>query len=144
MRLVIFFLILMVALQGCTSEKPEDSTEKYTEEQIEELARCLTEKDNVMYGAYWCSYCQKTKEKFGISFGYVNYVECDPKCKPDEDGKILSVCEGHEGQPEVCLERDITSYPTWIFSDNSRKTGDLSFEVLDEKSGCNLLPKTEE
>ncbi len=131
----------MVALQGCTSE---ENSEKYTEEQIEELAKCLTENGAVMYGAHWCSHCQATKKKLGISFGYINYVECEPKCKQDEDGSILSVCEGHKGQPELCLERDIMSYPTWIFSEDSRETGELTFETLDAKSGCNVLLKIKE
>ena len=139
---VILLLITMaLLLQGCGSGK---TTSKYTEEQIKELAQCLTENEVVMYGAFWCPHCLNTKKKFGTSFGYINYVECDPRCKPDENGDILSACKGNPGQPELCLERGIEGYDTWIFKDGTRAIGEPALELLDEKSDCNILPKGEE
>ncbi|MDP3916834.1 MAG: hypothetical protein Q8Q42_00935 [Nanoarchaeota archaeon] len=137
---VILLVALMLVLQGCTV----NSSSKYPQETIDKLAQCLTDNDVIMYGAFWCPHCTNTKKKFGSSFGYVNYVECDPRCKPDENGKIMRACGGYEGQPELCLEREIEAYDTWTFPDGTRLVGEPSLESLDQKSGCNILPKGEE
>jgi len=40
------------------------------------FAKCLTEKDAVMYGAMdWCKFTQAQKGMFGKSFKYINYHE---------------------------------------------------------------------
>jgi hypothetical protein len=138
--LLVLLISLTVLLASCSSK----DSNKYSQDTIDKLAQCLTENEVVMYGAFWCPHCANTKKRFGSSFGYVNYVECDPKCKPDENGKILGACKGYEGQPELCLERGIEGYDTWTFPDGSRAVGEPSLELLDEKSGCNILPKGEE
>ena len=134
---VIFLISIALLLQACKSSG--ESSSKYPQEKIDKLAKCLTNNGVVMYGAFWCPHCANTKKKFGSSFGYVNYVECDPRCKPDEQGKILVACQGYEGQPELCLEREIEGYDTWIFSDGTRAVGEPALELLDERSGCNIL-----
>ena len=131
-------LLFLVVLTACA---PKETTSKYSQDVVDELAQCLTENDVVMYGAFWCPHCINSKAKFGPSFGHINYIECDARCKPDEDGKILSACKGYEGQPELCIEREIEGYDTWIFGDGSRAAGEPSLELLDERSGCNILPK---
>jgi len=136
--LVLTFLVAIAFLLiSCSSS----DNKNYSQETIDKLAQCLTEKEVVMYGAFWCPHCANTKKKFGSSFGYINYVECDPKCKPDERGNILSACKGYEGQPELCLERGIEGYDTWTFPDGTRAVGEPALELLDAKSGCNVLPK---
>ena len=81
---------------------------KYTE-----FAKCLTEKEVVMYGAYWCSHCQAQKKLFGDAWEEVNYVECDAR--------------GDNGNPDLCTEKGVTGYPTWIFADGSRTSGETGF-----------------
>lgn len=83
------------------------------------FAQCLTEKGVVMYGADWCPHCQNQKKLFGSSFQYVAYVEC-PK------------------EPKVCLEKNITGYPTWLVADGTRLEGEQSFLSLEQQSGCSL------
>ncbi|MDD2807526.1 MAG: thioredoxin domain-containing protein [Patescibacteria group bacterium] len=85
------------------------------------LAQCLTDKGAVMYGAAWCSHCQAQKKDFGDAFRLINYVEC-----PD--------------QTELCLAKNISGYPTWIFSDGSRLEGAQSLADLSAKTAC-ALPK---
>lgn len=98
---------------------------KYELGEIEKFAKCLTEKGTVMYGAFWCPHCAKTKKKFGNSFQYINYVECDPR--------------GENEQSELCIEKNIERYDTWEFSDGSRDdNGEPSFEFLSSKTGCTL------
>jgi ribosomal protein S27E len=92
--------------------------------QYDTFAQCLTEKGAVFYGAWWCPHCENMKELFGNSMKYVTYVECSTT-----DGK---------SQLPACVEKEIKGYPTWIFADGSRETGELPFEMLSEKTGCTL------
>jgi thiol-disulfide isomerase/thioredoxin len=44
----------------------------YKQTRLDNLSKCLTEKNVVFYGASWCSHCQQQKEILGSSFKYVN------------------------------------------------------------------------
>lgn len=92
------------------------------EQEVNELdgfAKCLAEKEVVMYGADWCSHCQNEKKRFGTAFEFVPYVEC-----PDE--------------PKKCLAVGISGYPTWIFPDGKKLEGEQGLQKLSEESGCQL------
>ncbi len=89
---------------------------------LDEFAQCLKDKGAVFYGAFWCPHCQNQKAMFGKSQTLLPYVECSTP-----DGK---------GQLAVCQEKKITGYPTWEFGDGSRESGEISFEKLAEKTGC--------
>jgi thioredoxin-related protein len=115
MKYLSLFLILVLVLSAC-------STNNVPQEKIESLAKCLSEKDVVMYGAFWCPHCARSKKNFGPSFQYIKYVECDPR--------------GDNEQSELCLEKKIENYDTWEFASGERVVGEPSFEVLAEKSGC--------
>lgn len=91
------------------------------------LALCLSEKGAKFYGAHWCSHCNNQKSAFGESAKYLPYVECT-----EADGK---------NQTAICTENNITGYPTWVFPDASRASGEISMEVLAEKSGCEIKKK---
>lgn len=65
--------------------------------QYDALAKCLTEKGVVMYGASWCSHCAEQKAAFGSSFQYITYVECD-------NGGV---------QTQECRDAGVTAYPAW-------------------------------
>lgn len=82
-----------------------------------ELAACLTEKGVKMYGAYWCPHCKAQKELFGAAFDKVTYVECTQETK-------------------TCTEQKIESYPTWIFADGTRVSGEQPLKSLAEKAQC--------
>ena len=90
--------------------------------QYDEFVRCLKEKKAIFYGAFWCHHCQNQKEMFGRSARLLPYVECSTP-----DGR---------GQKETCQKAEITSYPTWEFSDGSRLTGSLSLQQLSDKTTC--------
>jgi hypothetical protein len=95
---------------------------------LDGFAQCLKDKDALFYGAFWCSHCQNQKKMFGSSEKLLPYIECSTP-----DGK---------GQLAVCREKNITGYPTWIFADGSRESGELDLEMLAAKTGCEL-PKTQ-
>lgn len=86
---------------------------------LDEFAQCLSDKKVVMYGAIWCSHCQAQKKLFGDSFKSVPYVEC-----PDD--------------PQRCLAAGVDSYPTWVFADGQKLTGEQKLPDLAAKSGCPL------
>jgi uncharacterized membrane protein/glutaredoxin len=90
-------------------------------QQQEQTARCLTEKGVKFYGAYWCSHCAKQKQLFGSAVKYLDYVECS---LPDRK------------QTSVCIDQNIKTYPTWIFADGTRLTGEQSLEILRSQAGC--------
>lgn len=92
--------------------------------QYDDFAQCLGEKGATFYGAFWCPHCQAQKTLFGRSAKKLPYVECS-----EPDGK---------GQLQVCTDKDVQSYPTWIFADGSRVSGEQSFAFLSEKTGCTL------
>ena len=95
---------------------------------LDEFAQCLADKNVIMYGAEWCSYCQNEKNAFGSSFRLVPYVEC-----PEN--------------PQECLAQKVDRYPTWVFpaspadgSDDRRFVGEQGLKKLSEESGCVLPP----
>jgi hypothetical protein len=117
--LVIIFIvgsIAVVRLSEGDSGKPDDPA-------AAALAECLTQKGAKMYGAYWCTHCINQKKAFGSAVSKIGYVECSVQGSPRE-------------QTQPCKDAGVTSYPTWIFADGSRLSGELSFSQLAEKAGC--------
>jgi len=90
----------------------------------DDFAQCVTESGATMYGAYWCSHCVSQKEAFGDSIEYIDYVEC----------AIPNV----NGPTKECEDAGITGYPTWVFGDDSRAEGEVTFEQLSQVTGCEL------
>lgn len=87
------------------------------------FAQCLTEKEAVMYGAYWCPHCANQKKMFGSSFKYVTYVECDPK--------------GKDAKPELCILKGVDSYPQWEI-EGKLYEGETPLGELARLSDCSL------
>ena len=88
------------------------------------FAQCIKDSGATFYGAFWCSHCQAQKKMFGSSAKLLPYVEC-------------SQASG-QGQLQVCIDKNIEGYPTWEFADLSRLSGEVSLEVLSEKTACPL------
>ena len=85
------------------------------------LAQCLGEKGAKFYGAFWCPHCQEQKRLFGNSAKLLPYVECS---------------ESDKSQNQLCNDLKIQQYPTWIFADESRLTGEQQPADLATKTGC--------
>lgn len=116
---LIFGISFLLILIGCQSQSKQQISPS-----VDAFAKCLSEKEIKMYGAYWCPHCQAQKDLFGKSFERIEYVECSlPERK---------------GQTQFCRDLGIASYPTWEFSDGTRIEGEASFEELSEKTGCPL------
>lgn len=119
-KYIIGIIIAVLVIVGGVAllEKTATKSVKY-----DTFAMCLAEKGVKFYGAFWCPHCQKQKEMFEWS-EKLPYVECSTA-----DGK---------GQVDVCKEAKIESYPTWIFADGSKLTGEIPLTTLAEKTGCTL------
>lgn len=88
------------------------------------LATCLKERGAVFYGAFWCGHCKNQKTMFGKSASLLPYVEC-------------SSTDGQQ-QLQACKDKNIGTYPTWVFADGTRESGEISLKDLSEKTGCTL------
>lgn len=85
--------------------------QRQSTDQAIELAKMLSEKGMVFYGAFWCPHCSRQKEIFGAqAFSLLNYQECSPK--------------GY-GFKGVC--KDVDGYPTFRIK-GMRKKVDFSGE----------------
>ena len=96
----------------------------------DEFATCLKDKGAVFYGAFWCQHCKAQKKLFGSSAKLLPYVECSTL-----DAK---------SQTPVCIEKKVSSYPTWEFADGSRLTGEIPLAQLAEKTSCPLRQSSSE
>jgi hypothetical protein len=91
---------------------------------LDGFAKSLNQKGATFYGHYQCSHCKKQKDLFETAQQYLPYVECG----------ILSKDIG-TGQTKTCEDKKIEGYPTWIFADGSRTTGEQSIQSLSDKTG---------
>lgn len=94
---------------------------------IDNLATCLTDNNAKFYGAYWCSHCDKQKDRFGKSMENIQYIECDDN--------------GPNGNAQSCLDAGITAYPTWKMPGHKDMVGAQTYEQLAEWSGCSYHPQ---
>lgn len=94
------------------------------------FAQCLKDKGAIFYGAFWCPHCQAQKKLFGSSAHLLPYVECST---PDGNS-----------QTQVCIDKGIKSYPTWILKDGTQIPDDspdgagVKLETLASKTSCTL------
>lgn len=133
--IVVWVVVIVVLVGGFTwyamtadsraSQKAIDDAQKNsgatatTTVTLDDFAKCTAEKGATMYGAWWCPHCKNEKKRFGESFQYVKYVECTDN-------------------PQLCTDKGVKGYPTWIFADGSSLSGEIGFGPLAEKTMCPL------
>jgi thiol-disulfide isomerase/thioredoxin len=125
----IFVFVIIVLVLGMITTAVLRSGGSATPEpgKYDQFAMCLKEKGATFYGAFWCPHCQAQKKMFGSSSKLLPYVECSTP-----DGK---------GQSQVCIDKNVTGYPTWEFVDGSRLNGEIPLTQLAEKTSCALPPE---
>ncbi len=109
--IIIVLVVIVVGYAFVLKFWPRDSGS------YDDLAMCLTQKGAVMYGTDWCTHCQEQKQKFGVSFKYVNFVNCDLN-------RI------------ACDNANVSGFPTWVFVQEPRVTGAQELSYLAERTGC--------
>jgi hypothetical protein len=92
---------------------------------LDGFAQCLAASGAEFYGAFWCPHCQDQKALFGSSSKYLPYVECS---------------NTDNTQKQICIDKKIEGYPTWIFKDGSILNGKIELQTLADKTQC-LLPQ---
>lgn len=92
------------------------------------FAQCIKDSGATFYGAFWCPHCQAQKKLFGSSAHLLPYVECST---PDANS-----------QTQVCIDKNISSYPTWVLADGTslptENTAGVTLETLSAKTACEL------
>jgi thiol-disulfide isomerase/thioredoxin len=120
--LLILGTIATVLLQSNSSSVPPGPGK------LDAFATCLKDKGATFYGAFWCPHCQAEKKLFGSSAHLLPYVECST---PDASG-----------QTQICIDKNITSYPTWILADGTRlpteNEAGVTLQTLAAKTSCQL------
>ena len=119
--IILAVVIVIIVVAYVMAIKPAAADDKY-----DGFAQCLKSSGVEFYGTFWCSHCQNQKKLFGSSKQYLPYIECST---PDGTGQL-----------QVCKDKGIEGYPTWIFKDGSRLSGELSLQTLAEKTNC-ILPE---
>jgi thiol-disulfide isomerase/thioredoxin len=118
---IVLLVILVALLAMLNSSKSADSGKpgKY-----DTFAQCIKDSGATFYGTFWCPHCQNQKKMFGSSAKLLPYVECSTA-----DAK---------GQTQICIDKNITGYPTWEFADGTRLSGEVELKTLSEKTSCPL------
>jgi hypothetical protein len=119
----IFFIIILVIIVGGIGFFVSGYETK-SDPKVDAFAQCISLSGAKFYGTFWCSHCQNQKKMFGPSQKLLPYIEC-------------STLNGQDQLP-ICKEAGIEGYPTWVFADESRLSGELSFETLSSKTQCPL------
>ncbi|MEI6581061.1 MAG: hypothetical protein WCO07_02720 [bacterium] len=122
----IFFIIVIVLVLSAIVTFMIQGSRPVAPGKYDTFATCLKDKGAVFYGAFWCVHCQAEKKLFGSSEKLLPYVECSTP-----DG---------QGQTQICKDKKIEGYPTWIFADGSMLNGEIPLSTLAEKTSC-VLPQ---
>lgn len=118
---IIGALIAVVAVIGLLKYV---SNEESGPNVLDSFAQCLKDKGATFYGAFWCPHCQAQKKMFGSAAKLLPYHECST---PDANGQL-----------KECTDIGIETYPTWIFANGEKMTGEIPLATLAEKTGCTL------
>jgi hypothetical protein len=120
----IFFIVIIVLVLGTIATFIIRGSGPKTTINYDAFATCLKDKGATFYGAFWCTHCQAEKKLFGSSEKLLPYVECST---PDGGS-----------QTQICKDKNIQGYPTWIFADGSILTGEIPLATLADKTSCPL------
>lgn len=113
----IVIIIAIVVVAGMFLNKPKE-VGKYGP-----LAQCINDSGAKFYGAFWCPHCQDQKAAFGNAKKLLPYIECS---------------NPNKSMTQVCKDAGIEGYPTWLFPDGSKLTGNVELDILAEKTQCPL------
>ncbi len=109
--LLITIALGAIVLAGCSNSPATDKN-------LDNFAKCLTEKGAMIYTSETCSHCQNQKKLFGDSWQYIKNVECNKN-------------------PQVCSDAGIQGVPNWVVNGEDL-LWEQTLEILAEKSGCEL------
>ena len=121
-KFIVFIVLIIIIIGGFgiyIAVKPQVPSK------LDDFAKCLKTSGAEFYGAFWCPHCQEQKDEFGSSKQYLPYIECS---------------NADNSQTQICIDKKIEGYPTWIFRDGSTLSGKQTLQTLAEKTQC-VLPQ---
>ena len=118
---IIIGIVVLLGLGGVTWAA---AVLPYRPDTLDGFAKCIKDSGATFYGAFWCPHCQATKAMFGKSAKKLPYIECS---KPS--GK---------GQLKICTDAGVEGYPTWVFPDGTRLSGERTIAELAAKTNCQI------
>jgi hypothetical protein len=107
--LIGLIVVFSIAAVYSYSQKPGE---------YDDFAKCLTEKEVVVYGNDFCSFTGKQLNYFGKSEKYLDYVKCT-------------------GNQELCDAKGIRVTPTWEI-DGKMHENVQTFDKLSGLTGCEI------
>lgn len=123
-KTILFLIIGLLALGVIFALIYKPSSTPEGNGKYDNFAQCLKNKGTLFYGAFWCPHCLAQKKLFGSSEKYLPYVECST---PDGSSET-----------QFCIDKKIETYPTWVFPDGTRLSGEIPLEQLAQKTSCQL------
>lgn len=91
----------------------------WTDSQKIALAKALSAKNVLLYGASWCPNCKNQEAALGANaLQFIKYVECG-----------TTNDEQTSGQTKVCQDAGIQGYPTWVYN-GQQKQGSQTLDDL--------------
>ncbi len=84
------------------------------------FAKAIAATGAKFYGAFWCSACHAQQDLFEDGANFLPYVESS---------------NPNGSQTQAAADAGITSYPTWVFADNTRAVGSQTLAFLSQKTG---------
>jgi len=91
------------------------------------VGAALKAKKAVLYGAYWCGFCNKDRQALGAeATSMIEYVECDSR--------------GAGADPKRCADAGVDAFPTWEVN-GQRSSGAKGLQGLANLGGVTLTPK---
>jgi cyclophilin family peptidyl-prolyl cis-trans isomerase len=110
--------------QSQTAQAEGESAEGEAQPDLVAFAKALTASGAKFYGAAWCPHCTATKALFEDGGQYLPFVE---------------VTNNNRQPLPIATEKNITTYPTWIFNEGTpnevRLTGEQTLAALSTASG---------
>jgi len=118
-KFIIFVIIVVLVVGGFGVYLNKHPASK----DLSGFTQCLKFSGALFYGAFWCPHCQAQKALFGSAKQYLPYVECS---------------NADNSQTQICIDKKIEGYPTWIFKDGSTLGGEQTLQTLADKTQCTL------
>ena len=91
------------------------------------FAKAVAESGTTLYGASWCQQCTDQRELFEDGAQFLPFLE---------------VTNADRTPNDIGIDAGITTYPTWVFPDDSRLEGVQDLATIAERSGV-AIPKSD-
>lgn len=111
---------------GITSAPPSAGEASVVANDLVAFAKALAAANVKFYGAAWCPHCTATKNLFEDGGKYLPFIEVT---NPDKTPNAIATAN------------NITTYPTWVFQDGSRLTGEQTLAAISAAAGI-AIPQT--